>query len=121
MPSTPVPPEEETQKGTPRPTRSGYAGATSTKPDKEKHISSAGILTSEAVVIGAGTQITPKIQSDLSVTIPNPAIKCHRNPFINFLAMFTNKQTNKHYRKHTLALALSLDQSGFYQLDNLHE
>ena len=35
--------------------------------------------------------------------------------------MFTNKQTNKHYQRHTLALALSLDQSGLYQLDNLHE
>ena len=67
VPSTPVPPEEETQKGTPRPTRStgatsttstttnNLAGATSTKPDKQKHISSAGLLTSEAVVIGACT------------------------------------------------------------------
>ena len=73
------------------------------------------------LIYSTKTQITPKIQSDLSLTITDPGIKCHCNPFINFWVMFTNKQTNQQYQKHTLALALSLDQSGLYQLDNLHE
>ena len=46
------------------------------------------------LIYSTKTQITPKVQSDLSVTIPDPAIKCYHNPFINFLSN-VHKQTNK--------------------------
>ena len=40
-------------------------------------------------------------------------------PIHNFLSN-VYRQTNQHYQKHTLAPALSLDQSGLQQLDNMH-